>query len=143
MAQTQGGGASAAADVGKKPCPGLVLDDEISDGDGGVRAGDLRGVQRAGAPSEPLWICVKPVVGAGVALTVRCAPEPAYIRADRSQLEQVLINLAANAADAMPDGGALVVETDAVDVPGGGPVWETRCRRGGTPWCRCGTRAMA
>ena len=63
------------------------------------------------------------VVGAGVALTVRCAPEPAYVRVDRSQLEQVLINLAANAADAMPDGGALVVETDAVDVTGGGPVW--------------------
>jgi signal transduction histidine kinase len=56
------------------------------------------------------------VAGAGVTLTVRCAPEPIAVRIDRSRLEQVLINLAANAADAMPDGGALVVETDAVDV---------------------------
>jgi signal transduction histidine kinase len=56
------------------------------------------------------------VAGAGVTLTVRCAPEPIAVRIDRSQLEQVLINLAANAADAMPDGGSLVVETDAVEV---------------------------
>jgi signal transduction histidine kinase/CheY-like chemotaxis protein len=56
------------------------------------------------------------VAGAGVTLTVRCAPEPIAVRIDRSRLEQVLINLAANAADAMPDGGTLVVETDAVDV---------------------------
>jgi CheY-like chemotaxis protein len=59
------------------------------------------------------------VAGAGVTLTVRCAPEPVAVRIDRSQLEQVLINLAANAADAMPDGGALVVETDVVEVPPG------------------------
>jgi signal transduction histidine kinase len=64
------------------------------------------------------------VAGAGVALTVRCAPEPAAVRIDRSQLEQVLINLAANAADAMPDGGGLVVETDVVDVPPGGSATE-------------------
>jgi len=59
------------------------------------------------------------VVGAGVTLTVRCAPEPAFVRVDRSQLEQVLINLAANAADAMPDGGALMVETDSAEMPSG------------------------
>jgi two-component system, cell cycle sensor histidine kinase and response regulator CckA len=51
------------------------------------------------------------VIGENVELTVKLDPELGRVKADVSQIEQVLMNLALNARDAMPKGGRLHIET--------------------------------
>jgi PAS domain S-box-containing protein len=52
------------------------------------------------------------LIGENIALELRLAPEVPTIFIDPAQLEQVVMNLAVNARDAMPDGGRLVLATD-------------------------------
>ncbi|MGO9781632.1 MAG: ATP-binding protein [Streptosporangiaceae bacterium] len=55
-------------------------------------------------------------LGEHIDLVITVDPALCRVKADRSQLEQVLVNLAVNARDAMPGGGRLTIETANVDV---------------------------
>jgi PAS domain S-box-containing protein len=58
------------------------------------------------------------IIGEDIELTTRLESR-GHVRADPSQLEQVLLNLAVNARDAMPNGGRLVLEARDVQIPEG------------------------
>jgi PAS domain S-box-containing protein len=47
-------------------------------------------------------------------VVLRLGVEPSWIKTDRTQLEQVILNLALNARDAMPQGGRFAMETTAI-----------------------------
>ena len=54
---------------------------------------------------------LKRLIGDHVTLETRLDAAPAIIKADRGQLEQAIVNLAANGRDAMPSGGTLTITT--------------------------------
>jgi CheY-like chemotaxis protein len=51
------------------------------------------------------------LIGHNIELSVRQAPSLGRVKADPGQIEQVILNLAVNARDAMPQGGSLSLET--------------------------------
>ena len=56
------------------------------------------------------------LIGEDIELVIRTAKSAGSVRADASQMEQVIMNLAVNARDAMPNGGKLVIETANADI---------------------------
>jgi len=71
------------------------------------------------------------LLGEDIELEVERAPDAAIVRADPVQLEQVLLNLCANARQAMPRGGRLRLSTRAVSFDA---AFAAR-----HPWARAGT----
>ena len=66
------------------------------------------------------------LIGEHIELNTVLDPRPTFVKADPGQLEQVLLNLAINARDAMPGGGTLTIETANVALN------EAACHRLGT-----------
>ena len=56
------------------------------------------------------------LLGPMVDFSLQLPSEPLWVRADESQLEQVVLNLAINARDAMPRGGTLTVRTGTREI---------------------------
>ena len=54
------------------------------------------------------------VIGEHITLDFQFAADPDTIRADRGQIEQILMNLCVNARDAMEDRGTLIIETQNI-----------------------------
>lgn len=65
---------------------------------------------------EELERLLRRVIGEHVTLETKFDPELWSVVADPSQIEQVVINLAANARDSMPDGGPLTITTENVEL---------------------------
>jgi signal transduction histidine kinase len=57
------------------------------------------------------------ILGDRIVLSLDLAPSTALVRADAVRLEWVLLNLASNASDAMPEGGRLTIAIRLLDLP--------------------------
>jgi PAS domain S-box-containing protein len=56
------------------------------------------------------------LIGPEIDFEMICPPEQTKVRADPSQIEQVVLNLVINSRDAMPDGGRLTVKVERVEL---------------------------
>ncbi len=73
---------------------------------------------------------VRSIMGPQVRLRMDQTPFLGTVKADPNQMEQVLVNLALNARDAMPSGGVFTLRTSNALVEAAGPAYESGIRPG-------------
>jgi two-component system, cell cycle sensor histidine kinase and response regulator CckA len=71
------------------------------------------------AAVEDTWPMLQRLIGSNMAIELALAPGPKWVRVDRAQLVQVLLNLVINARDAMPEGGRIALRTTTLEVSPG------------------------
>jgi len=69
-----------------------------------------------GAVAVALDGMLRRLIPESIEVSIKFAPESGRIKADRGQIEQVILNLAVNARDAMPNGGKLHIEVSNLDL---------------------------
>ena len=73
-------------------------------------------VMSLGTVGDEIGKLIPRLIGEDIELVIRTVSDLGAIRADASQMEQVIMNLAVNARDAMPGGGRLLIETSNAEL---------------------------
>lgn len=84
-------------------------------------------LKEVAAQSEKL---LRRLIGEDIVLALVLDPAPCLVNADPNQVDQVILNLAVNARDAMPTGGRLTIEVRPTSVPEGANGAQTGVRPG-------------
>jgi len=79
---------------------------------------------------EGLVKMLRRLIGEDVEISMELAPEVWRIKADKGNIEQVIMNIAVNARDAMPEGGTLFIRTENVELDDEGARTHPRARPG-------------
>ena len=90
----------------------------------------LRAVVELGPVVQQMERSLQQLVGDSCTIALDVAPRLPCVRADLSQLEQVILNLVVNARDAMPDGGVITLQLRSEDVAEPRTVGSTELPRG-------------